>query len=166
MIRVRQLRHKAELLEQVASIPTNDDRLIDWELSVLADQLEEEADAMEECLKRQSARRPRGDGGNPPTAGERGRSSSPFYVITIGTLPQLLPSFHDPEWLFDFKIEGQLAAITRQEQVPAPESEPRRSCSNYGESPRFETERPKRWMFDPTPPAMPVTVPFRSRRRA
>ena len=58
MIRVRQLRHKAELLRRVASIPTNGDRLIDWDLSVLADQLEQEADAREECLKRQSARRP------------------------------------------------------------------------------------------------------------
>ena len=54
VIRVQQLRHKAELLRRVASIPTHGDGLIDWELLVLADQLEEEADVTEEYLKRQS----------------------------------------------------------------------------------------------------------------
>ena len=54
MIRVQQLRQKAELLRRVASIPTHGDRLIDADLVVLADQLEEEADVREESLKRQS----------------------------------------------------------------------------------------------------------------
>ena len=54
MIRVLQLRQKAELLRRVASIPTHGDRLIDADLVVLADQLEEEADVREESLKRQS----------------------------------------------------------------------------------------------------------------
>ena len=54
MIRVQQLRQKAELLRRVASIPTHGDRLIDADLLVLADQLEEEADVREESLKRQS----------------------------------------------------------------------------------------------------------------
>ena len=54
MIRVKQLRQKAELLRRVASIPTHGDRLIDADLLVLADQLEEEADVREEYLKRQS----------------------------------------------------------------------------------------------------------------
>ena len=44
MIRVKQLRQKAELLRRVASIPTHGDGLIDRDLLVLADQLEEEAD--------------------------------------------------------------------------------------------------------------------------
>ena len=51
MIRVQQLRLKAELLRRVASIPTHGDRLIDWDLLVLADHLEEEADVREEYLK-------------------------------------------------------------------------------------------------------------------
>ena len=51
MSRVQQLRQKAELLRRVASIPTHGDGLIDRDLLVLADQLEEEADVMEECLK-------------------------------------------------------------------------------------------------------------------
>jgi hypothetical protein len=38
----------------VASIPTDGDRLIDWDLMRLADQLAEEGDAREEYLKRQS----------------------------------------------------------------------------------------------------------------
>jgi len=54
VIRVQQLRQKAELLRRVASIPTHGDRLIDADLVVLADQLEEEADVREESLKRQS----------------------------------------------------------------------------------------------------------------
>ena len=54
MIRVQQLRRKAELLRRVASIPTHGDGLIDRDLLVLADQLEEEADVREEYLKRQS----------------------------------------------------------------------------------------------------------------
>ena len=54
MIRVQQLRQKAELLRRVASIPTHGDGLIDRDLLVLADQLEEEADIREEYLKRQS----------------------------------------------------------------------------------------------------------------
>ena len=64
MIRVQQLRQKAELLRRVASIPTHGDGLIDRDLLVLADQLEEEADVTEEYLKRQSeteeTRNPRG----------------------------------------------------------------------------------------------------------
>ena len=64
MIRVQQLRQKAELLRRVASIPTHGDRLIDADLLVLADQLEEEADVTEGYLKRQSEteeiRNPRG----------------------------------------------------------------------------------------------------------
>ena len=47
MIRVQQLRQKAELLRRVASIPTHGDGLIDRDLLVLADQLEEEADVTE-----------------------------------------------------------------------------------------------------------------------
>ena len=43
MIRVQQLRQKAELLRRLASIPTHGDGLIDRDLLVLADQLEEEA---------------------------------------------------------------------------------------------------------------------------
>jgi len=54
VIRVQQLRQKAELLRRVASIPTHGDGLIDRDLLVLADQLEEEADVREEYLKRQS----------------------------------------------------------------------------------------------------------------
>ena len=54
MIRVQQLRRKAELLRRVANIPTHGDGLIDGDLLVLADQLEEEADVGEEYLKRQS----------------------------------------------------------------------------------------------------------------
>ena len=51
MIRVQQLRQKAELLRRVARIPTHGDGLIDRDLLVLADQLEEEADVTEEYLK-------------------------------------------------------------------------------------------------------------------
>jgi len=51
VIRVQQLRQKAELLRRVASIPSHGDRLIDRDLLVLADQLEEEADVREEYLK-------------------------------------------------------------------------------------------------------------------
>jgi hypothetical protein len=54
VIRVQQLRQKAELLRRVASIPTHGDGLIDRDLLVLADQLEEEADVREEYLKGQS----------------------------------------------------------------------------------------------------------------
>jgi hypothetical protein len=54
VIRVQQLRQKAAFLQQVASIPTDGDRLIDWDLMRLADQLAKEADAREEHLKRQS----------------------------------------------------------------------------------------------------------------
>jgi hypothetical protein len=54
VIRVQQLRQKAELLRRVASIPTHGDGLIDRDLLVWADQLEEEADVREEYLKRQS----------------------------------------------------------------------------------------------------------------
>ena len=54
MIRVQQLRRKAELLRRVASIPTHGDGLIDRDLLVLAGRLEEEADVREEYLKRQS----------------------------------------------------------------------------------------------------------------
>ena len=54
MIRVQQLRRKAELLRRVANIPTHGDGLIDRDLLALADQLEEEADVREEYLKRQS----------------------------------------------------------------------------------------------------------------
>ena len=51
MIRVQQLRQKAELLRRLASIPTHGDGLIDQDLLVLADQLEEEAGVREEYLK-------------------------------------------------------------------------------------------------------------------
>ena len=51
VIRVQQLRRKAELLRRVASIPTHGDGLIDRDLLVLADQLEEKADVREEYLK-------------------------------------------------------------------------------------------------------------------
>jgi len=51
VIRVQQLRQKAELLRRVASIPTHSDGLIDRDLLVLADQLEEEADVRKEYLK-------------------------------------------------------------------------------------------------------------------
>jgi hypothetical protein len=51
VIRVQQLRQKAELLRRVASIPTHGDGLIDRDLLALADQLEEEADVTEEYLK-------------------------------------------------------------------------------------------------------------------
>lgn len=54
MIRVQELRHKAEILRRVASIPTSGDRLVDWDLLVLADQLEEKANTREDGLKRQS----------------------------------------------------------------------------------------------------------------
>jgi len=54
VIRVQQLRRKAELLRRVANIPTHGDGLIDRDLLALADQLEEEADVREEYLKRQS----------------------------------------------------------------------------------------------------------------
>jgi hypothetical protein len=54
VIRVQQLRHKAELLRRVASIPTHGDGLIDRDLLVLADRLQEEADVREEYLKRRS----------------------------------------------------------------------------------------------------------------
>ena len=54
MIRVQQLRRKAELMRRVANIPTHGDGLIDRDLLALADQLEEEADVREEYLKRQS----------------------------------------------------------------------------------------------------------------
>ena len=54
MIRVRQLRQKAQLLRRVASIATQGDALIDRDLLVLADQFEEQAAAREEYLKRQS----------------------------------------------------------------------------------------------------------------
>ena len=54
MIRVQQLRQKAELMRRVANIPTHGDGLIDRDLLALADQLEEEADVREEYLKRQS----------------------------------------------------------------------------------------------------------------
>jgi hypothetical protein len=39
VIRVQQLRQKAELLRRVASIPTHGDRLIDRDLLVLAEHL-------------------------------------------------------------------------------------------------------------------------------
>jgi hypothetical protein len=54
VIRVQQLRQKAELLRRVASIPTHGDGLIDRDLLVLADRLQEEADVREEYLKRRS----------------------------------------------------------------------------------------------------------------
>jgi hypothetical protein len=54
VIRVQQLRQKAELMRRVANIPTHGDGLIDRDLLALADQLEEEADVREEYLKRQS----------------------------------------------------------------------------------------------------------------
>jgi hypothetical protein len=57
MIRVQQLRQKAELLRRVASIPTHGDGLIDRDLFVLADQLEEEADVREEYLKTAACQR-------------------------------------------------------------------------------------------------------------
>ena len=57
MIRVQQLRQKAELLRRVARIPTHGDRLIDRDLLVLADHLEEEADVREEYLKTHSMQR-------------------------------------------------------------------------------------------------------------
>jgi hypothetical protein len=64
VIRVQQLRHKAELLRRVARIPTHGDGLIDRDLLVLADRLEEEANVTEGSLKRQSEteviRNPRG----------------------------------------------------------------------------------------------------------
>jgi hypothetical protein len=54
VIRVQQLRQKAELLRRVASILTHGDGLIDQDLLVLADQLQEEADVREGYLKRRS----------------------------------------------------------------------------------------------------------------
>ena len=54
VIRVQQLRQKAELLRRVASIPTHGDGLIDRDLLVLAHQLEEEANVREEYLKTHS----------------------------------------------------------------------------------------------------------------
>ena len=57
VIRVQQLRQKAELLRRVASIPTHGDGLIDRDLLVLADQLEEEAGVREEYLKSAACQR-------------------------------------------------------------------------------------------------------------
>lgn len=54
MIRVQQLRRKAERLRRVASTPTEGDSLINRELMTLADQLDQEADARLEYLKRKS----------------------------------------------------------------------------------------------------------------
>ena len=54
MIRVQQLRRKAERLRRVASIPTQGDALIARDLLALADQFEGEAAARKEYLKRQS----------------------------------------------------------------------------------------------------------------
>ena len=54
MIRVQQLRQKAELMRRVANIPTHGDGLIDRDWLALADQLEEAAAVREEYLKRQS----------------------------------------------------------------------------------------------------------------
>jgi hypothetical protein len=54
VIRVQQLRQKAETLRRVASIPTHGNGVIDRDLLVLADQLEEEADVRQEYLKCQS----------------------------------------------------------------------------------------------------------------
>ena len=54
MIRVQQLRQKVEFLRRVASIPTHGDTMVDQDLLRLAYQLEEEAAAREEYLKRRS----------------------------------------------------------------------------------------------------------------
>jgi hypothetical protein len=54
MIRVQELRKAAELMRQMAGTPAGRDPLLDRELLVLADQLEEEADARLAYLQRQS----------------------------------------------------------------------------------------------------------------
>ena len=67
VIRVQQLRHEAELLRRVASIPTSGDRVVDCELLGLADQLQEKADAREKYLRQSEAakRSPSTDGHGP-----------------------------------------------------------------------------------------------------
>lgn len=54
MIRVQQLRQKAELFRHVARTPAGRDPLVDRELLTLADQFEQEAGEREEYLQRQS----------------------------------------------------------------------------------------------------------------
>jgi len=54
MIRVQELRKKAELMRRVAGTPAGHDPLLDRELLALADQLEQEAEARLEYLKRQA----------------------------------------------------------------------------------------------------------------
>jgi hypothetical protein len=54
MIRVEQLREKAERLRHLAGIPTNGGALADRHLVDLADRLDKEADAWVECMKGQS----------------------------------------------------------------------------------------------------------------
>ena len=54
MIRVQELREKAELMRRVAGTPAGRDPLVDRELLALADQLEQEAEARLEYLKRRS----------------------------------------------------------------------------------------------------------------
>jgi hypothetical protein len=54
MIRVQQLRRKAELARRTAAIPTQDGMLTDRSLLELADRLEEEATTRVEYLRRQA----------------------------------------------------------------------------------------------------------------
>lgn len=56
MIRVQQLRQKAELFRRVARTQAGRDPLVDRELFVLADRLDQQADEREGYLKRQSER--------------------------------------------------------------------------------------------------------------
>lgn len=53
MIRVQELRKKAELLRRVAGTPAGRDPLVDRELLILADRYEREAETRLEYLKRQ-----------------------------------------------------------------------------------------------------------------
>ena len=54
MIRVQELRNKAELFRRVARTPVGRDPLLDRELLALADRFEQEADERLEYLRRQS----------------------------------------------------------------------------------------------------------------
>ena len=53
MIRVQELRKKAELLRRVARTPAGRDSLVDRELLILADRYEREAETRLEYLKHQ-----------------------------------------------------------------------------------------------------------------
>jgi hypothetical protein len=54
VIRVQELRNKAELFRRVARTPAGRDPRADRELLILADRFEQEADARLEYLQRQS----------------------------------------------------------------------------------------------------------------